>query len=114
MKLLWANIYIMSFVSTLETCDKAEILHRLYLVLHLFWTIACIMSWFFAIETHHLDDIFLFLWYLCLLFVSLVILIFWAFICIVSHLFASVTFLLGNILLARVGTFLLLLGSLQS
>src|SRR5215216_7359992 len=113
MKSLWANICIVSFVSTLETCDKAEILHRLYLVLHLFWIVACIMSWFFAIETHHLADIFLFLWYHCLLFVSLVLLLFWAFIGIVSHLFASVTLLLSNILFTRVGAFLLL-GSLQS
>src|SRR3954463_3542707 len=45
-------------------------------MLHLFWTISCIMSWFFSFETHHLANIFLFLWYHCLLFVSLVLLLF--------------------------------------
>ena len=46
----------------LDSWAKVEILYSLvYLVLHLFWTIACIVSWFFAIETHHLADIFLFL-----------------------------------------------------
>ena len=49
----WATFAFVSFVSTLVSWAKVEILHRLVqLVLHIFWTIACIMSWVFAIETY--------------------------------------------------------------
>src|SRR3954471_18272866 len=77
---------MVSFVSTLGTVDKTEILHGLvYLVLHLFWTIACIMSWFFAIETCDKFEFFT-----CLL---------WTGCCIMAYLFAVVAPYLTNLLI---------------
>src|SRR3954463_14806803 len=97
----------------LDSWTKIEFLHRLVqLVLHPFWTVACIMSWILAVEAMNVFEFFaLFLWTSCYkmawffavvapyLINLFILLVFWASTGVVSHFLTFTTLCLAHVLL---------------